>query len=127
MKVILGILFIAVLSGCVTTPKVYLVGDPIEVSKEDLGKYWSINNDTFSFAAHSLKSVQPKNGYVKVRYLIDSNGNVFEPLVVESVPEGLWDNIGIRAAKMIKYEASESNKLNTPVYYTNEMIFKSGA
>ena len=56
-------------------------------------------------------------------YLIDSNGKVYNPEIVESVPEGVWDDQGLKAVKQMEYEPSQSNTNKIPVYVTTEFHF----
>ena len=63
-------------------------------------------------------------GHVEIRYLIDSNGVIFNPEIIESVPEGVWDKFGMKAIQQMEYQAAEANAANTPVYVST--IFNFG-
>jgi TonB family protein len=110
------------LSGCKSTPEQYLTESPITVEQSDLPKYWVQEAKKFSFNTNTLKP--PKtSGFVKVKYLVDSNGEIFNPTVVESSPNGAWDKFALRALRNIHYVPSKANSSNAPVYVTTEFKF----
>ena len=115
----LSVLFLGllVLGGCKSTPEQYLTEPAITVELFNLQNYWVPKTKTFSFKPRTFK--QPKNsGAVKVKYLIDSNGEIFNPIVVESLPKGSWDKHALGAVSKFKYMPSKANSSKTPVYVT---------
>lgn len=123
---ILSILFISVLLlGCATTQKAVLNQKPVEVTKDNIDDYWVQKNKTFSFNL-PLKRAPKKleEGHVTFRFLIDSNGNTFDPEIIESVPEGAWDYAGVKALSKQDFVPAKSNSLKVPVYYTQTIFFK---
>ncbi|MEP0176367.1 MAG: TonB family protein [Paraglaciecola sp.] len=120
MKKTILIIVATLLFGCSATPN--LSTEAIEVQSENLNKHWEMMSKSFSFSSPSNVVKRPK-GYVKVRYLIDSNGKVFNPAIVESVPEGVWDDQGLKAVKQMEYKPSESNINRVPVYVTTQFYF----
>lgn len=125
MKFINLIFLSGLLLGCTSSPEVYLAEQPIEVTNKSVGEYWEQKNETFSFSLPSIRAPKKKEkGYVKVRYLIDSNGNTFNPEIIESVPEGFWDYAGVKAITKQEFIPSEPNKSNKPVYYTQTIQFE---
>lgn len=124
MKKYIFAIFVIVIAGCSATPN--LISQPIEVSVENLDQYWEMKHESFSF--NSPINVQHRPiGHVKIRYLIDSNGKVFEPEIVDSVPVGVWDDQGMRAVKKMEYLPSGSNLSRDPVYVTTEFHFGGSA
>jgi hypothetical protein len=110
------------LLGCNSTPKQSLTQVPIEIENSDLIKYWQPVQQNFTTDTGSL--ITPNtSGFVKLKYLIDSNGQVFEPTIIESVPHGAWDKFALLALKNVKYINSESNKSGLPVYVTTKFQF----
>lgn len=120
MKNTIVTLVVALLLGCSSTPN--LSSEAFEVSAESLNEHWEMKSKSFSFSAPRNVAKRP-NGYVKVRYLIDSDGKVFNPEIIESVPEGVWDDQGLKAVKRMEYKPSESNVDKNPVYVTTEFHF----
>jgi len=122
--IVLGFL----LSACASSPSPFLASDPIDVSDGQLDTYWVSSDESFSFNLNP-KQVPPHgtSGFVKVRFLIDSNGNTFNHQIVESKPEGAWDIGGLKAIKQQKYIAANSNTDKVPVYYTKTISFKFGS
>jgi len=121
MKEFIVTILVVLLLGCSSAPK--LTSQPVEVSIENLSEFWLPKNDTFSFDSESVDPNRPK-GYVKIRHLIDSNGMVFKPEVVESVPLGVWDDQGLKAVQEMAFVPSDSNAAKTPVYVVREVHFK---
>ncbi|MBO9492343.1 energy transducer TonB [Endozoicomonas sp. G2_1] len=116
------IISLLVIAGCKSTPERYLTKPPITVEQSDLKDYWVHVSKEFSFKTGKLK--QPKEpGFVKIMYLIDSNGEIFEPKIVESVPDGAWDKFALRALSNLHYAPAKANSSNRPVYVTTTLEF----
>ncbi len=120
MKNVIVIIVATLLFGCASTPN--LSAKAVEVQSENLNQYWEMKSQSFSFSSPMNVAKRPK-GHVKVRYLIDSNGEVFNPKIVESVPEGVWDDQGLKAVKHMNYQPSDSNTSRNPVYTTTQFHF----
>ena len=105
--------------GC-TSKRVQLLNEaPITLNESDLEKYWVPDKGTLTFKNHLIP---PKvSGFVKVRYLIDSNGEIFNPVVAES--EGGWDKFALRAIREVHYVNTEFNINKTPVYAIKHFNF----
>lgn len=128
MKLLLALFLSTILASCATTTKQYLAIEPIAIKGDKLSEYWVSKKEEFTFQMLTKKTPKEMvNGYVKVRFLIDSNGNVFDPEIVESSPEGVWDHSGIKASTKLKYQPAKSNVNRTPVYVTKEITFSSDA
>ena len=110
------------LFSCASTPE--LSTEAVEVSPQAIGQYWEMKSESFSFSSPLDVAERPK-GFVKVRYLIDSKGKVFNPEIVESVPEGVWDDQGLKAVKQMEYKPSETNPNKNPVFVTTQFHFGS--
>jgi len=110
------------LFGCTTTPKQYLTQTPIEIKQSDLDDYWVQSKKEFSFSSSTLLPPNT-NGFVNIKYLIDSNGQIFNPVVVDSDPSGEWNNIALHALKKLHYINTEKNTQKTPVYVISKFTF----
>ncbi|MCJ8318783.1 MAG: energy transducer TonB [Colwellia sp.] len=122
MRIVVLILLATLLFGCSSTLKQSLSQAPIEIENYDLIKYWHPTQQKFT--TDTGKLVTPNSeGFVKLKYLIDSNGQIFEPTIVESKPKGLWDKFALKALKNIRYVKSEFNEAGIPVYVTTEFQF----
>ncbi len=113
------------LSGCASKQEVYLTQSPIKVERQDLEDYWVQTSEDFRFSLKPHIDVPKIDGYVQINYLIDSNGEIFNPTIVESSPEGEWDLIALKALSKLEYVPAESNTLKIPVYVTSEISFQS--
>lgn len=124
MKYLLSLLLVLGLSACVSAPKraPFLTQTPVEVELKDLKNYWVQSADSFNVDTTGL--TPPKTGgYVKLRCLIDSNGEVFDSQVVDSQPQGGWDEFALRAIQGRKHSASDKNAAKVPVYVVREFKF----
>ncbi|WP_019028304.1 energy transducer TonB [Colwellia piezophila] len=110
------------LSGCKSTPEQYLTESPITIEQSNLENYWVQEAKEFSFKFKNMK-VPETGGFVNIKYLVDSNGEIFSPTVIESSPKGAWDKFALRALSNIKYVPSKANPSNTPVYVITEFTF----
>lgn len=52
---------------------------------------------------------------MEIRYLIDSNGNLFSPEIVASEPPGVLDLIALSGLAKTRYRVSEQNPQAIPV------------
>jgi TonB family protein len=126
MKLLISIAIIWGLISCVTVPELYLSGDPVEVDVGQLEQYWIQENESFRFnISPSRVPEKGTEGFVKIRFLIDSNGNIFNPKIIESVPEGAFDYSAAKALRKHKYIKAESNANATPVFVTTEIKFST--
>lgn len=125
MKKLSIILFSILALGCTSTTEKVLLQNPVEVTKDNIEEYWVHKNKSFSFHL-PLRRAPKKNeeGHVTLRYLIDSNGNTFDPEILESVPDGVWDYAGVKALAKQDFVPAKSNALKVPVYYTQTILFR---
>lgn len=113
-------------TSCATSPEKHLTSTPLEIEKGELSNYWVARDKAFSFKlGKNQYPPMEQEGYVKVRFLIDSNGNTFEPTIIESVPEGMWDEAGLKAAVQQEYAKAEQNPEALPVFVTTKIEFSS--
>ncbi len=124
MKYLLSLLLVLGLSACVSAPKrtPFLAQVPVAVQLKELKNYWVESADSFNVDTTGLTPPE-SGGYVKVRCLIDSNGEVFEAQVVDSQPQGGWDEFALRALHGRKYSPSNKNSAKVPVYVIREFTF----
>lgn len=125
MKTLLLFLFSLLLLGCSSTSDMFLSQTPVEVTEKNFSDYWVQTNERFRFSLPIQRAIgKNEDGYVKLRFLIDSNGNTFNPEVVESTPEGMWDYAGVKALSKQNFVPAESNRSKVPVYLTQTIYFK---
>lgn len=105
---------LALLGGC-ASPTAKLNQPPVDVTWETLPEYWVLVGDAISFnPVGGLPAKRPVKGYVTLRYLIDSNGTLFSPEVLESQPPGVLDLIAISGLAQLRYRPSEQNQQAIP-------------
>ena len=106
---------LALLGGC-ASPTAKLNQPPVDVTWEMLPEYWVLVGDAISFnPVGGLPAKRPVKGYVTLRYLIDSNGDLFSPEVLSSEPPGVLDLIAISGLAQVRYRVSEQNPQAIPV------------
>lgn len=115
------IILIAMLTGCALQTSQRLTTSPIEIENTELSNYWEHEVDSFKLEFISTGPRMP--GFVEVKYLIDSNGDVFNATVVKSQPKGVWDKAAIKAISNLKYRNVKQNPEATPVYVSMEISF----
>jgi TonB family protein len=125
MKTLSLIFFSILVLGCTSTPEVVLNQTPVEVTNDNVGQYWVLKNTKFSVNLPLRRAPKKlEEGHVTLRFLIDSNGNTFDPEIIESVPAGIWDNAGVKAMSKQDFIPAKSNTLSVPVYFTQTIFFK---
>jgi len=110
--------------GCVSTPKQYLTQTPIAIKAEQLSQYWQVSQQSSHFNINANLKMTSTKGEVQIRYLIDSNGNVFEPTIVKSTPVGVFDKAGLKAFAKMHFVKANENPKAIPVYYTMTINFE---
>ena len=125
MKTLSLLLFSLVLLGCSSTSDMYLNQTPVEVTNETISDYWVQTNNKFRFKLPIQRAIgKNEDGHATLRFLIDSNGNTFNPEIIESAPEGMWDYAGVKALSKQNFVPAETNSSNAPVYFTQTIYFK---
>jgi hypothetical protein len=89
---------------------------PIDMTPEQLSGCWVQEEETGWFRpVGDLPGKQPVKGYVAIRYLIDSNGNLFSPERVASEPPGVLDLVALSGLAKTRYRVAEQNPDAIPV------------
>ncbi|HDU8489330.1 TPA: energy transducer TonB [Aeromonas hydrophila] len=115
LKVLLLGTVLGLLGGC-ASPTAKLNQPPVDIVWEDLPKYWVQVEQIGDFnPVGGLPKDRPVKGYVTLRYLIDSNGELFSPEVLASEPPGVLDLIAISGLAQVRYRVSEQNPQAIPV------------
>lgn len=75
------------LTACTSVFQTHLTQDPIKVNQETIGDYWISKND-IQFGMRptnaQLRLMKSQKVEIIARYLVDSNGNVFDLQILES-------------------------------------------
>ncbi|QKX17171.1 energy transducer TonB [Microbulbifer sp. YPW1] len=127
MKIILIIIMSIAIASCASTSEQYLTSEPVEIGIDKLDRYWVNESKSIRFSISPRVVPAPgTQGVVKVRFLIDSKGDVYNPEIIESYPEGAWDQSALVASTKQKYVPSKDNTKRTPVYVIQTIKFKFG-
>ena len=119
---------ILALTACATPapkPTAYLASDIAVVDQTDLDRYWKPVQSSISFPVSAVRVAQTRCGYVVTRFIIDSNGDVYNAEILESEPAGVFDQSALTALSHWEYEAAETNPDRTPVRVDQKTEFKT--
>ena len=124
LRLLAGAVF-SLLCACSSLPEIVLNDNPKQIDASELDRYWVQENEYVRMNIWP-KSMPPKEteGFVEIKYLIGSNGNLFNPEIIKSEPEGFWDYSGMKALSKMKYKKADANPLAVPVYVTTRIEFK---
>ncbi|WP_414830791.1 TonB family protein [Alteromonas sp. H39] len=107
---------VLILSACAGTPQ--LTQKPVEIPVHEIAKYWLPEVSGFSYG-----SAPRQPGTVIVRYLVDSEGDIYDVEIVKSTPEGLWDGVVRKSLRNTTFTPSPLNKARVPVKVTAQYDF----
>ena len=114
LKLLLLWATLVLLGGC-ASPTAKLNQPPVDIVWEDLPRYWVQVEQIGDFnPVGGLPKERPVKGCVTLRYLIDSNGDLFSPEVLSSEPPGVLDLIAISGLAQLRYRPSEQNQQAIP-------------
>ncbi len=114
------------LGGCASpSPTVKLNQPPREVSEEDLCLYWVQEGEMTQFNLPLNRPMKaPVEGFVDIRYLIDSNGNLFSPEILAAEPAGVLELAALTALSKMRYRVAEQNPEAIPVQVVQRFRLK---
>ena len=114
------------LGGCASpSPTVKLNQPPREVSEEALCLYWVQEGEVTQFNLPLNRPMKaPVEGFVDIRYLIDSNGNLFSPEILAAEPAGMLDLAALTALSKMRYRVAEQNPEAIPVQVVQRFRLK---
>ncbi|GLX77338.1 hypothetical protein tinsulaeT_06780 [Thalassotalea insulae] len=116
------LLFISLITvGCSSNNKELLSEIAINVKMHELHKYWVPKKSSISFNNNWVPPQE--SGFVNVKILIGSNGEVSNPVIIES--KGGWDKFALRAVQEKHYVNTDFNHKKTPVYVILEFRFSA--
>ena len=100
--------------GC-ASPTAKLNRPPVDVTWETLPEYWVLVGMPSGLTRSGAAGEEAGQGVCDpLRYLIDSNGTLFSPEVLESQPPGVLDLIAISGLAQLRYRPSEQNQQAIP-------------
>ncbi|WP_111909956.1 energy transducer TonB [Aeromonas media] len=116
------------LGGCASpspSPTVKLNQPPREVSAEELCLYWVQEGEVTQFNLRLKRPMKaPVEGFVDIRYLIDSNGNLFSPEILAAEPAGMLELAALTALSKMRYRVAEQNPEAIPVQVVQRFRLK---
>ena len=97
------------------------------VSASNLKDYWlsKHNNQPSKLNRIQLKQLKDQNVKIIARYLIDSNGNVYDVKIIETNTDVSFTNLVAKSLQKRKFYPSPLNQARQPVYATAMLEFES--
>ena len=115
---------IAILSGC-TLGRSNFNGPVLEIEGDLLGRYWLVRQSESTFEAPPAQRQDCGDGYVLLRYVIDSRGELYEAEILESEPDGCYEDASIMLLRTWSFLPTPFNDRRTPVRVTQRIPFAS--
>ena len=127
MKIVMSVVVaLALLAGCQSTSsadraKPYFASDIQVIEQEQLKDYWTDRNQGKKFTVEGLQlPVAVKNGkelkaVISYRYLIDSNGKVFNPEILSLEGDKALEALVYHFLNNVDYVAADANPNRLPV------------
>ncbi|MEO1575182.1 MAG: TonB family protein [Pseudomonadota bacterium] len=100
-------------------------GPVLDIDGDLLGRYWIVRQSEYTFEAPPAERDDCVDGYVVLRYVIDSYGSIFEAEILESVPNGCFEDAAVMLLKSWTYLPSQFNTRRKPVRVTQRIPFTS--
>lgn len=107
-----------VLAGCSSAlikPDPYYAAPVVDVTEGNSNDYWVAARNRLTLRSGVLPSRSQPCSFVKLRFTIDSNGNTFDPEVVEAWPNDKFVPDAIKLVSMQKFRPAETNVERVPV------------
>ena len=117
---VLGML--AILGGC-TFGSSNFNGPVLDIDGDLLGRYWLVRQSESTFEAPPAQRQDCGDGYVLLRYVIDSRGELYEAEILESEPEGCYEDASIVLLQTWSFLPTPFNERRTPVRVTQRIPF----
>lgn len=108
------------------TPAPLMTTVPRDIGPGELHNYWVPAQRTTDIAVPAEAQKENVPGRVVVAYIIDSDGVVIEPTVVESEPEGVYDEAALNLIRTQRFVPAAANANRTPVRTRTEISFNAG-
>lgn len=123
-------LFLLVLSltlaSCATRPEPRFAADIHVIDHEQLPEYWVPIQKNTRFMLNAQNMPENACAHVVLEFLIDSNGNVFNPVIKEAAPKGAMDYAALKSLSLTTYDPADTNLDRTPVKVTQRTTVKFG-
>lgn len=115
---------VAFLAGCMSGNS-HFTGPVMDIDGDLLGRYWLVRQSESTFEAPPAQRADCADGYVVLRFVIDSHGHVFEAEILESAPNGCFEDAAIMLLQTWSFLPTQFNPRRTPVRVTQRIPFSS--
>lgn len=124
---LLTLAFTFVLIACTSSSEPHLTQEPVKVNQENISDYWISKNDIqFEMRPSNAQLNLMKNKKVEViaRYIVDSNGDVFDVQILESNVDVSFANLVEYALDNREFEVAENNVDRQPIIATSSFVYE---
>lgn len=107
-----------VLAGCASAPprpEPYYAAPIVDATEENRSHYWVTTREHFFVKPKILPSRTQPCSYVKLHFTIDSNGNTFDPEIVETWPNDRFVGDALALVERHKFKPTDDNAERVPV------------
>ncbi len=111
------------LAAACRPPGQHFRGEIVDIDGDVLGRYWLARQPESVFNLPEPPRADCGDGYVVVRYVIDSLGNVFESTVLSAEPTECYENAALMLVDSWSFVAAPVNRRRTPVRVTQRIPF----
>lgn len=126
-QMLLPLAFTFVLIACTSSSEPHLTQEPVKVNQENISDYWISKNDIqFEMRPSNAQLNLMKNKKVEViaRYIVDSNGDVFDVQILESNVDVSFANLVEYALDNREFEVAENNVDRQPIIATSSFVYE---
>lgn len=126
-QMLLTLAFTFVLIACTSSSEPHLTQEPVKVNQENISDYWISKNDIqFEMRPSNAQLNLMKNKKVEViaRYIVDSNGDVFDVQILESNVDVSFANLVEYALDNREFEVAENNVDRQPIIATSSFVYE---
>jgi len=120
-------IYVILLAGC-TNQSVKNSSESVSVPEPEIvvgqldNRYWTPKRNAGAVypRAALMKGIQ---GCVNVTYIVTKNGSIANPIIIKSIPEGVFDEAALKATRKFKYTPGVDNPEHVPVRTHNVFAF----
>lgn len=117
-KLISGCVATLMLAGCsgsLVEPEPYYAAPVVDVTEGGSTDYWVATRDRLTLRSGPVPSRSQPCSFVTLRFTIDSNGNTFDPELVEAWPNDKFVANALKLVSMQKFRPAETNLERVPI------------
>lgn len=124
LAVAVALVSILPLGACATSEQSH-DGPLLEVDGDLLGRYWMVRQSKLAFDAPESVRNDCGDGFVLLRYVIDSQGQISQADVVHGEPAGCYEEAAMLLLQTWSFLPTPFNSRRTPVRVSQRIPFST--